>query len=267
MAQGNKSARSEQYRIIVPEENSSLGSTAQGYPYGAQERYTPYQPRENAFNYQEPSSGCFHGQTSVHLIDGSTRAMQDLKLGDWVQVFTSDRSLAYRPIMAMLDREPDKKNIFQQINVEGKNGPVCLTLDHLIYATKNPQERLESPIFARNVKEGMFVFLVDEKSGKVVPAKVLDVSEVELCGYLAPLTTEGTIMADGIAASCYANFDHELSHIAFWPLRLKYWLKSALGIGGKEKKVAKVGIHGYAKALMKVNNFMFHVQPSTAVAV
>ncbi|CAH1259237.1 DHH [Branchiostoma lanceolatum] len=264
MAQGNKAHIDDVIVAIESEENSSLGTTAQGYPYGTQDRYTSYQPPR--YHYQEPEGPpCFLGETSVQLRDGSTRAMKDLKPGGWVQVAKPDGRIGYSPILCMLHREPDEKATFRQIYVQGKKEPISLTPNHLIYATKNPQGSLGLPIFAKDVKEGMVVFVAAEESEKVVPAKVREVSEIELCGFVAPLTQEGTIMADGVAASCYADFDHELSHKAFAPFRLLFGLKSAfLGVG-KEKEEAKVGIHWYPKALMKVNKFLFHVRPDTAI--
>ncbi|KAI8483075.1 hypothetical protein Bbelb_392310 [Branchiostoma belcheri] len=205
---------------------------------------------------------CFQDSTKIQLHDGRKAEMRDLKPGDRVQVVTPDGRLAYSPVIAMLHREPDKKTTFLQIYVKGKDGPIRLTPNHLIYATNNPRGNLGRPIFAKAVEEGMSIFLADEESGKVAPAKVREVKEMEATGFYAPLTKEGTIMADGVAASCYADFDHGLSHKVFAPLRLLYGLKSALGIGGKEKEVFKVGIHWYAKALMNGNKYLFHVQPA-----
>ncbi|XP_066275303.1 sonic hedgehog protein-like isoform X2 [Branchiostoma lanceolatum] len=211
------------------------------------------------------SCDCFPNNTKIQLQDSRTSTMKDLKPGDRVQVTKPDGSLAYSPFLAMLHREPDKKATFRQIYVEEKKEPIRLTNYHLIYATKNPQGRTGRPVFAKDVEEGMFVFVADEERKNVVPAKVREVRETEATGFCAPLTKEGSIMADGVAASCYTIVDHDLSHKAFWPLRLRYVLKSAFGGVGKEKKVAKVGIHWYAKGLMKVNKFLFRVQPVTAM--
>ncbi|XP_078663383.1 desert hedgehog protein B-like [Branchiostoma floridae x Branchiostoma belcheri] len=267
MPQANKSSGSDFDTIeIQMEENQSLGSTAQGYPYRSTERYNPPQPAR--YYYQEPNDdwGCFLGETSVQLRDGRKVAMKDLKIGDRVRVIKPDGRLAYSPYIAMLHREPDKKTTFLQIYVEGKDGPVCLTPDHLIYATNNPRGGLGRPIFAKAVEEGMLVFLAVEESGKVAPAKVREVREMEATGFCAPLTKQGTIMADGVAASCYADFNHGICHRFLFPLRRLYGLKSALGIGGKEKEVVKKGVHWYPKSLMHVNKFLswFHVQPATA---
>ena len=38
-------------------------------------------------------------------------------------------------------------------------------------------------------------------------------------GAYVPLTMEGTVLVDGVLASCYASFDHHLAHIAMTPIR------------------------------------------------
>ncbi|XP_078588948.1 desert hedgehog protein-like isoform X2 [Branchiostoma floridae x Branchiostoma japonicum] len=225
------------------------------------------QPEKSHSSDPNDGKGCFLGETRIRRRDGSTPPMRDLKTGHVVQVVKKDGRLANSPIIGMLHWAPDEKATFKQIYVEGKTRPISLTPDHLIYASKTPKGSLGPTIFAKNVEEGMYVFLAGEDSGKVAPAKVQEVREVEATGYCAPLTKQGTVMADGVAASCYADFDHELSHRAFWLLRLLYGLKSALGVGGKRKNVTKVGIHRYARALMKANKWLFHVEPATATCM
>ena len=34
-----------------------------------------------------------------------------------------------------------------------------------------------------------------------------------------PLTREGNIVVDGVLASCYASFDHDLAHIVMEPIQ------------------------------------------------
>ena len=38
-------------------------------------------------------------------------------------------------------------------------------------------------------------------------------------GAYVPLTMEGTIMVDGVLASCYPSADHDLAHIGMTPIR------------------------------------------------
>ena len=38
-------------------------------------------------------------------------------------------------------------------------------------------------------------------------------------GAYVPLTKEGNIVVDGILASCYASFDHDLAHLMMTPMQ------------------------------------------------
>ena len=38
-------------------------------------------------------------------------------------------------------------------------------------------------------------------------------------GAYVPMTSEGNIMVDGVLASCYASFDHDLAHLALTPIQ------------------------------------------------
>ena len=38
-------------------------------------------------------------------------------------------------------------------------------------------------------------------------------------GAFVPLTKNGNIMVDGVLASCYASFDHDLAHFGMRPLQ------------------------------------------------
>ena len=40
-----------------------------------------------------------------------------------------------------------------------------------------------------------------------------------ILGVYNPLTMEGTIIIDGLVASCYASFDHDLAHLVMTPVQ------------------------------------------------
>ena len=42
---------------------------------------------------------------------------------------------------------------------------------------------------------------------------------VSISGAYVPLTMEGNVVVDGVLASCYASFDHDLAHLAMSPIR------------------------------------------------
>ena len=78
-------------------------------------------------------------------------------------------------------------------------------------------------------------------------------------GSYVPLTTEGNIMVDGVLASCYASFDHDLSHFFMTPVQ---WFPDMIEFAFGWKN----GIQGYTSIAKLVgryvmpNNYL-HVRP------
>lgn len=99
-----------------------------------------------------------------------------------------------------------------------------------------------APVYAASVKVGQLVLLVDNNNepaaaaaaGSLLhPAVVTAVGrDLSLRGRYAPLTAEGTILVNGVAASCYAVVDsYRLVHAAFAPVRWFYLARRAVTSG------------------------------------
>ena len=68
-------------------------------------------------------------------------------------------------------------------------------------------------------------------------------------GAYVPLTMEGNILVDGVLASCYASFDHDVQHIVMKPL---LWFPSMVDmLLGEEKSM-----HAYVTILQHVSGVM-----------
>ncbi|XP_039260050.2 sonic hedgehog protein-like isoform X1 [Styela clava] len=190
--------------------------------------------------------GCFAGDSVAYRPDGTTVQMSQLLPGDSILSVDWRGRVVVDKIISFMDRIPPskKKDIqssmkFLQISTE--NGNVLkLTRNHLLYAIKSQdpdsdidtgQDRLNSAkfIYAESVEVGDYVLETHASSNKTNflhrKTKLSRVGSVTAVtsdnGAYAPLTEQGTILVNGVAASCYAVFNsHKIAHWTMAPLRL-----------------------------------------------
>ncbi|KAK8779244.1 hypothetical protein V5799_019415 [Amblyomma americanum] len=210
------------------------------------------------------TGGCFHGDSLVQTPAGAKR-LADLLLGDRVLALGADgRTAVFSEVIAFLDRQSDAERLFYTVVTESGHR-VTLTPAHLLfYAASNDDK--PQPTFAARVAPGGLV-LVHSGSGESngteawrhLPSdvrtrdlraeRVRDVRAELLTGVYAPLTTEGTVIVDGVAASCYAGVKNQaLAHWAFAPLRL--W--RSLVAPSKPTACSLQGVHCYADTLYRL---------------
>jgi intein/homing endonuclease len=105
-------------------------------------------------------------------------------------------------------------------------------------------------VMAKNVHIGMNIYVMND-NGALVPEIVSNVSDVIKQGYIAPLTEEGTLIVNNVAASCYATINsHYTAHVVLSPLR---WWYNLFGIPDKSNE--KMGIHWFPKILYDITTF------------
>ena len=68
-------------------------------------------------------------------------------------------------------------------------------------------------------------------------------------GAYVPLTTEGNILVDGVLASCYASFNHDIQHVVMKPL---VWFPSVVDLLLGED----MSLHSYVTILQHVGRMM-----------
>lgn len=200
------------------------------------------------------SGGCFPGDTLVTLEGGATKSMRDLQPGD--RVLTSAAAdgsgpLVYSPVLSFLDRQPNATKTYYVISTRaGLN--ITLTAAHLIFVTDCPSLAGETredyarnlrTVFASEVRPGQCVFTAQ---GEAAFSAVTSVEERSSSGLYAPLTHSGSIVVNGVLASCYAALDsHRLAHWVLAPLRFFYSL-----MGPSEAQ--SNGLHWYPRLLQRL---------------
>uniref|UniRef100_A0A3B5M2J6 Hedgehog protein n=1 Tax=Xiphophorus couchianus TaxID=32473 RepID=A0A3B5M2J6_9TELE len=191
--------------------------------------------------------GCFPGNASVTLEGGARKSMSALRPGDRI-LASANGGLVFSEVMTFLDRDPDTPRLF--VSLRTTAGPqLALTAAHLLFVSgRNCSEgavpatgRLRAA-YAGAVRPGQCVLVA--VGGVARLSRIVGVSVTTNRGAFAPLTQQGTIIVDGVAASCYAAVDsHRLAHLAFAPLRLLHCWTGSAGCHGN-------GLHWYSRILL-----------------
>jgi len=183
------------------------------------------------------------------------KLISDLKIGDRVQSVNSNGEMVFSEVIMFLDRDVNQTQEFVEIKTNG-GATLRITSAHLLPVWK-PHTRETKYRFADQVKENDFLLV--NVDNNLEPQRVTDVRTVLLKGFIAPLTREGTIVVNSVAASCYALLDGQsLAHFSFMPFRvmktIKNWFSNDYDVNRKGSK--QKGIHWYANVLCKVKDYL-----------
>ncbi|XP_037949867.1 protein hedgehog-like [Teleopsis dalmanni] len=214
-------------------------------------------------------SGCFTPESTVITESGATKLMSDLRIGDRVLSMSEKGEPVYSEVILFMDRNMEQVQDFVKIGTED-GAVLTVTPAHLIL-TWNPKKGLMDYVFAEDIEENDFV-LVKDAHGSLSPQRVVKLSAVVRKGVVAPLTAEGTIVVNSVAASCYAIVKSQsLAHWSMAPVRviakLESWLssKSNAVSSTQSNEIAtpkldttqqQNGVHWYAKMLYTLKDYV-----------
>lgn len=222
------------------------------------------------------TGGCFPGNAQVFLKSGATKQMHDLHPGDHVLASSTTDGhgpFLYSPVLSFLDRQPNVTKIFYVIGTD-RGFNITATAAHLIFVTDcgrglsepHREETAKEPllgsisrgrpgweaglmtVFASEVQPGQCVITLQ---GKMTTHSVVTfVKEQRSTGLYAPLTQHGSIVVNGVLASCYAAVDnHYLAHWVLGPLRFFYSLIAP-------SELPTDGLHWYPWLLQKLGQML-----------
>lgn len=170
----------------------------------------------------------------------------------------NDGQLKYSEVFMFLDRDAKQKREFIRIETDDGSA-ITATPSHLIYTWQNDNDnrvtdnRVADFRFAELIQVGHFVLA--NVNGTLEPRRVKKITHELHRGVYAPLTYDGTIVVNSIAASCYALVEkHSLAHIGFMPMRSLHRIEEMLGITNDINANLPRGIHWYASALNKLKD-------------
>jgi len=168
----------------------------------------------STFNfYHHVVHHCFSASTQVTLANGDVIPVNLLKHGDIVHSVNSNGEVVPSPFLGWLHHDDNVTTTFLRITTETGN-TITISPLHLLMVTDNLDKR-PSMRFANTVSVGDYLW-----SGGSGLTKVKSIVSKVQTGVYAPLTSTGTILVDGLLASCYAHLaSHDLAHLAFLPFR------------------------------------------------
>ncbi|XP_049770426.1 desert hedgehog protein A [Schistocerca cancellata] len=214
------------------------------------------------------SGGCFPGDATVLLSDGQRLPLRRLRVGQHVQaVDLESGQTLFSEVILFLDRSPNEERPFLRLSL-ASGSALLVTPAHLLPVDRG--SRGVQQVFAGSVRPGDNLFVSGENVTSVHVERVLAVSEERQPGVYAPLTRHGTVVVDGVAASCYAVVSsHSLAHWSYAPYRFgsgvrdlfrKLFSTGPEGGGpeaaGSERATPSSGVHWYARALYAIARFV-----------
>ena len=177
--------------------------------------------------------------------------LQDVRIGERVLAMDMRTGeLKYSEIILFLDRDVEQSREFLQVRTQSGR-QLTVTPSHLLLRATQRHEH--EAVFADRVRRGDRLLVKSPNSTTEVDT-VVSVEPVLRRGVYAPLTLDGTIVVDGIVASCYAVVNSQwVAHLAYAPFRLYTNLKqSVLWLVTSSRADAPEGVHWYARILYNV---------------
>lgn len=202
--------------------------------------------------------GCFSADSLVQTETRGLVPMKDVMIGERVLCSSYNGKQVYSDIIMFLDRNHHKEATFINIETADK-ASLTITSKHLIYVLNTNSSDGYTSVFAEEIQVGQYV-LVSNGVDRFKPSKVVAIATRISNGVYAPLTTEGTIVVDGILTSCYGVISNEyIAHAAFAPVRAVHWLLQYISFPyyAIDTDSRKEGVHWYADILYSVGTLIF----------
>lgn len=142
---------------------------------------------------------CFSANNTVRVRDVGDVPMDNLKIGDMVQV--ADGS--FEPVYSFCKRSTAIIGDFLQLHTNiSTSSPLELSSNHLVFALRRGQT---VAIPAAEIVEGDLLVPSSTSTNLAPPVAVTRIGSVQRQGIYAPYTSSGTIVVNGLVASTYAT--------------------------------------------------------------
>ena len=190
--------------------------------------------------------------------NGANLRLEELRIGDRVLALDmTTGSFTYSEVILFLDRNPEQRREFLQLRTaSGRN--LTVTPSHLMMVASNTSDtyRIQA-VFADRVRAGDRILVHNRMEPQI--DIVISTEAILKKGVYAPLTTEGTIVVDGIVASCYAVVDSQwVAQWSYAPFRIYANFMRLFSENVTTTSVSQrpVGVHWYANILYAIAQYV-----------
>ncbi len=177
--------------------------------------------------------------------------MSSLQIGDRILTMSSSGKPVFSPVIMFMDAKPEAV-INSYVVIESINPArrIELTRKHLIFASKDGVNF--QTVFAEKTQPGDFIKVARANNTGFASAQVVKVHLRQGKGAYAPLTEQGTVVVNGVLASCYAlTEEQKTAHLSFLPWRLTYDVMKHF-----ESAKPQTGLHWYVRVLRTINSVL-----------
>merc|ERR1719153_944730 len=154
--------------------------------------------------------GCFAPTSTVETREG-VKPLPELLIGDEIRTSKDNlNTTGFTEFLGWLDRQESSPVKMLQLLTADNTPAVTLTASHVVF-TK------DSTKYAGDLVAGDTLLHWDG-----VQMEELEIAEIKTrqeSGFWAPLTRSGTLLVDGFLMSCYASYPHNVSDVAFAPIK------------------------------------------------
>jgi hypothetical protein len=156
---------------------------------------------------------CFPSDATVDVLNMGKMPLSSLQIGAQVRILDEENQVSYSSIIAFLHRDLNEHAFYKRIRTE--NSVIELSKRHLIHHRQN------GFIWSEKLVKGDEILVFSSNyENETQWEEILEITDVQKQGLMAPLTEQGTILVNNVHASCYALVkSHKVAHFALAPYR------------------------------------------------
>merc|ERR1712179_494384 len=163
---------------------------------------------ENWSRYVSNLPECLSGSSTVDTQQRGPIQLRDLKLSDSVLTFTPGVGLHFTEFLGWLTRSSSSPTLMLKISTS-TNSSLTLTASHIVFRLSSKRD-LES-VYANQLVKGDRLVRLKSREGALEFDDVVEIQVVwEEGGSWAPLTKEGSLVANRFLVSSFASFPHHI---------------------------------------------------------